>query len=453
MRAVRGARLAWLATTPWTTRARAVGAPRRRRRGTTTTRVDANANANANAFFADANRARDVDQRGDGDDGIARAMGRAKVLVVTGPTAIGKSAVAIALARARREGRDAREVEIVSCDSVQIYRGLDVGSGKVGARELEACAHHMLSALDPRARDGSGEYDASAYYDDAVNVIDDIHRRGRDAVVVGGAGMYLKWLTDGKPSAPGSTPETREAAERAVGEARARGGWREAVELLTRAGDAETGKTLSENDWYRLTRAYEIVRASGQSVKTFAREHPEARFDFRCFFLSSPRVELYRKIDARVEGMFVDGIMDEAAWLLNAGIAPGENVPARSIGYRQAMEYLVKARAKEIQVDDASLLELVNEIQMLNRAYAKRQFTWFRGESRYAWINVDDDRDAVARRILSEFDRDEHRAGGEEIGDLSKDELNLLKRYRPALTVLSDKRTVKRVLDSISALV
>lgn len=222
MRAVRGARLAWLATTPWTTRARAVGAPRRRRRGTTTTRVDAN--ANANAFFADANRARDVDQRGDGDDGIARAMGRAKVLVVTGPTAIGKSAVAIALARARREGRDAREVEIVSCDSVQIYRGLDVGSGKVGARELEACAHHMLSALDPRARDGSGEYDASAYYDDAVNVIDDIHRRGRDAVVVGGAGMYLKWLTDGKPSAPGSTPETREAAERAVGEARARGG-------------------------------------------------------------------------------------------------------------------------------------------------------------------------------------------------------------------------------------
>jgi tRNA dimethylallyltransferase len=151
--------------------------------------------------------------------------------------------------------------------------------------------------------------------------------------------------------------------------------------------------------------------------------------------------------------MFVDGIMDEAAWLLNAGIAPGENVPARSIGYRQAMEYLAKARAKEIKVDDASLLELVNEIQMLNRAYAKRQFTWFRGESRYAWINVDDDRDAVARRILSEFDRDEHRAGGEEIGDLSKDELNLLKRYRPALTVLSDKRAVKRVLDSISALV
>ena len=196
----------------------------------------------------------------------------------------------------------------------------------------------------------------------------------------------------------------------------------------------------------------EAAETSGV-VKAFARENPEARFDFRCFFLSSPRVELYRKIDARVEGMFVDGIMDEAAWLLNAGIAPGENVPARSIGYRQAMEYLAKARAKEIKVDDASLLELVNEIQMLNRAYAKRQFTWFRGESRYAWINVDDDRDAVARRILSEFDRDEHRAGGEEIGDLSKDELNLLKRYRPALTVLSDKRAVKRVLDSISALV
>jgi tRNA dimethylallyltransferase len=336
-----------------------------------------------------------------------------------------------------------------------MYRGLDVGSGKVGAEERAQVTHHMLSALDPRSKDaasGAG-YDASAYYDDAVRTIDDIHRRGRDAVVVGGAGMYLKWLTDGKPSAPGSTRETREEAERAVSEARARGGWREAVALLTRAGDAETGKTLSENDWYRLTRAYEIVCTSGQGVKSFARERPEAHYDFRCFFLSSPRVELYRRIDARVEGMFVDGIMDEAAWLLDAGIAPGENIPARSIGYRQAMEYLAKARAREIKVDKASLFELVHEIQALNRAYAKRQFTWFRGESRYAWIDTTDGRDAIARRILSEFDRDEHRAGGEEIGDLSKEELNLLKRYRPELTVLSDKSAVKRVLDSISVLV
>ena len=268
MRAACGART-WLerigasATKRWT----ACGAPRRRRRATTTTRVDANANASASAN-ADANGARDVDPGREGDDGIARATRRAKVLVVTGPTAIGKSAVAIAMARARRERRDAREVEIVSCDSVQIYRGLDVGSGKVGARELEACAHHMLSALDPRARDGSGEYDANAYYDEAVNVIDDIHRRGRDAVVVGGAGMYLKWLTDGKPSAPGSTPETREAAERAVGEARARGGWREAVELLTRAGrcgdgeDAERKRLVSIDASVR-NRAHERAKRQG----------------------------------------------------------------------------------------------------------------------------------------------------------------------------------------------
>lgn len=385
-----------------------------------------------------------------------------RVLVLTGPTAVGKSACAVAIAErfascvdGRASGvssltSSSRAVEIVSCDSVQIYRGLDVGSGKVSARARARATHHLLDERD--ARSAGDAYDASAYYDDAVRVLREIHARGNVALVVGGAGMYLKWLTDGKPTAPASDADSRAAAERAIEDARARGGWRAACEALTRLGDAETPRTLSENDWYRLTRAYEIFLASGRAVSTFERAAPDARFDFRCFFLSAPRVELYRKIDVRVEEMMVRGIMDEAAWLLDAGVAPGSSIPSRAIGYRQAMEYLVRARSKEIDVNSGTLLELLREIQSLNRAYAKRQFTWFRGESRYAWIDASASSEDVARRVLTEFERDEHPAGGAEISDVSKDELNELKRYKPRLSYLDDARALQSVVDRVRAL-
>ena len=369
-----------------------------------------------------------------------------KVLVLTGPTAIGKSAAAV-----RAATLDASSTyEIVSCDSVQVYDGLDVGSGKVTMDERGGVAHHLLSARDPRARDDAeNSYDASRYYDDCVRALDDIHARGNRAIVVGGAGMYLKWLTDGKPGAPASSARGRARAERAVEEARARGGWTAAKEALSTMGGGKTAASLHENDWYRMTRAYEIALETGRDPSDFEASRPETRFDFRCFFMSAPRVELYRKIDARVEGMMVDGIVDEAAWLLDSGLAPGENIPARSIGYRQAMEFLADARAGKRVVDETSVLGLVNEIQMLNRAYAKRQFTWFRGEERYAWVDASGDSDDVARRVLREFERDEHRGGGEEIADLTKEELNALKRYRPELVVLNDKAVLERVVDKI----
>ncbi len=369
-----------------------------------------------------------------------------KVLVLTGPTAIGKSAAAV-----RAATLDASSTyEIVSCDSVQVYDGLDVGSGKVTMDERGGVAHHLLSARDPRARDDAeNSYDASRYYDDCVRALDDIHARGNRAIVVGGAGMYLKWLTDGKPGAPASSARGRARAERAVEEARARGGWTAAKEALATMGGGKTAGSLHENDWYRMTRAYEIALETGRDPSDFEASRPETRFDFRCFFMSAPRVELYRKIDARVEGMMVDGIVDEAAWLLDSGLAPGENIPARSIGYRQAMEFLADARAGKRVVDETSVLGLVNEIQMLNRAYAKRQFTWFRGEERYAWVDASGDSDDVARRVLREFERDEHRGGGEEIADLTKEELNALKRYRPELIVLNDKAVLERVVDKI----
>jgi len=373
----------------------------------------------------------------------ASADERRKVLVITGPTGAGKSALAIELASRLRGGG-----EIVSCDSVQIYKSLDVGSGKVTTSERERVRHHMLDV-----REVEEECDAAAYYDAALECLDDIHARGKTAIVVGGSGMYLRWLVNGKPSAPKSTEESRRRAEADVSAAKERGGWKAAVVMLRDAGDAHSAETLSENDWYRLTRAYEIVTETGRDVRQFS-STPDARFDFRCFFLSVPRLDLYRRIDDRVESMVCDGMMEEAAWMLDRGIAPGGNTAARSIGYRQAMEYLDRLRSDRATLGEESLLAFLEETQKATRSYAKRQFTWFRGEpeGKYAWIDMSTDRESIVRDVLENFEREEHGGGRENLGNVSREVENELKRYKVDMKRLKNPIELRGVIDRIRRL-
>ena len=376
-------------------------------------------------------------------DAAASADARRKVMVITGPTGAGKSALAIELASRLHGGG-----EIVSCDSVQIYNKLDVGSGKVTQSERARVRHHMLDV-----REVEEECDAAAYYDAAVECLDDIHARGKTAIVVGGSGMYLRWLVNGKPSAPKSTEESRRRAEADVSAAKERGGWKAAVDMLRDAGDSNSAETLSENDWYRLTRAYEIVTETGRDVRQFS-STPDARFDFRCFFLSVPRLDLYRRIDDRVESMVCDGMMEEAAWMLDRGIAPGGNTAARSIGYRQAMEYLDRLRSDKATLGEESLLGFLEETQKATRSYAKGQFTWFRGEpeGKYAWIDMSKDRESVARDVLENFEREEHGGGGENLGDVSREVENELKRYKVDVKRLKNPTELQGVIDRIRRL-
>jgi len=379
--------------------------------------------------------------RNDDDEKGALERKRTKVCVIAGATAIGKSSLGIALARAL-------DGEVVSCDSVQIYQGLDVGSGKVSSGERATTRHHAIDLV----RDVRKEYDAVEYAKDARAAIDEIASRGKVPIVVGGAGMYLRFLTDGAPSAPKSTAESKSNAKATMEAARVKGGWREACDVLRAAGDSVTPGKLSENDWYRLTRAYEIVVASGgRAVHEFAATPIDDAYDFRCFFLTAPRVELYRRIDSRVEDMVCDGMLEEAAAMLNAGVRAGECSASRAIGYRQSMEYLSLARAGEIEVNAETLLRFVDEAQQVTRAYAKRQYTWFRGEpeGRYLWIDASGDKDALARRVMDEFARDEHAGGGEEMSELSKAEENELKRYRAMLRRLNRTQTRDELLDRI----
>ena len=343
-----------------------------------------------------------------------------RVLVIAGPTAVGKTSLSLRMAKALGG-------EIVSADSVQVYKGLDVGSSKLPESEREGIVHHLLDIMHPSEEFGAGEF-----CEHATAAIDRIVSKGKVPIVVGGTGLYLRWLVGGKPATPPSDPEAAAAAKAAVraaaedekkaeaditagmsGRSKSKRkndddgddddgwssstGWRGAVKLLAESGDPETAARLAENDWYRVERALEIVMTTGRPVSDF-KPTPPPPYDFRCVMLTMPRVPLYRRIDERVETMVRDGILEEAAEMLTQGIPPGGCPAARSIGYRQAMDFLVKLAAEtpespetpSISCTHEELLEFLEETQKATRAFAKRQFTWFRGEKEglYTWIDA-----------------------------------------------------------------
>ena len=232
-----------------------------------------------------------------------------RVLIIAGPTGVGKTALSLRVALALGG-------EIVSADSIQVYRGLDVGSSKPSESERLGIVHHLLDIVHPEQEFGAGEF-----YTHATAAIDHIVRRGKVPIVVGGTGLYLRWLIGGKPPTPPSDPAAAAAAKAAVraaaeaeisaattavamtcsGEERDRllassgasTGWRGAVQLLAASGDPDTAARLAENDWYRMERAVEIVMSTGRPVGAF-KPAPPPPYDFRCVMLTMPRVPLYR---------------------------------------------------------------------------------------------------------------------------------------------------------------
>ena len=404
-----------------------------------------------------------------------------RVLVISGPTSVGKSSVAISIAK-RVNG------EIVSADSVQVYRNLDVGSAKLSKEDMQSIRHHMLDLKSPVTED----FDVGEFYELANGYIDDIHARGKVPIVCGGTGMYVKWLTDGKPNVPKSTKESSLRAEKEVREIRDRysntstssdnddddddvnraQAWDEAIEYLKQRGDSETAGKLARNDWYRLTRALEILDVSGGKPKGSFQPVKDESKQFHCYALSMNRVDLYRRMDQRVEEMVANGILDEAAYLLREGVKPNTNSASRAIGYAQAIDYLLKCkREKEnnsessINNDATLLLEFIDELQRETRMYAKRQFTWLRSEKQFQWIDASEGAEKASSRIFEKFNNAQSDVDdeGEEINEsnnnssiceVTKEMANELKRYRVELKLFHDegirKATVERVADIVS---
>jgi len=274
--------------------------------------------------------------------------------VIAGPTASGKTAIAIELAR--QHGG-----EIVSADSQQVYRHFDIGTAKPSAEELAAVPHHLISVVEPLEPFSAAEYQRRA---DAA--IEEISSRGRPVFVVGGTGMYLRILLHGLVEAPGADPELRAELE-----ALAAAEGREAVHRKLAEVDPETAAKLPPQDLVRTIRALEIHKQTGKPASEFRREHAFApdRYPFRMYVLNPPREALYRTIDLRTAAMFQHGLVEEVRELISRGYA--EAAPMRSVGYVQA---------KAVVDGQLSVDEAIQQTAQETRRYAKRQLTWFRKE-------------------------------------------------------------------------
>ncbi|MFP2956569.1 tRNA (adenosine(37)-N6)-dimethylallyltransferase MiaA [Myxococcus sp. 1LA] len=280
--------------------------------------------------------------------------GRPPLTVIAGPTASGKTALAIALAQ--RAGG-----EIVSADSQQVYRHFDIGTAKPSAEELAAVPHHLVSAVDPMEAFSAVEYQRRA---DAI--IAEIAARGRPVFVVGGTGLYLRVLLHGVLEAPGAMPELRAELE-----ALAAGEGREAVHRRLAEVDPETAAKLPPQDLVRVIRALEIHAQTGVPASVFRKAHAFApdRYPFRLYVLSPPRDVLYRLINTRTQALFEHGLVEETRALMDRGYA--DAAPMRSVGYVQARAVVEGRMTRD---------EAIHDTAQETRRYAKRQLTWFRKE-------------------------------------------------------------------------
>lgn len=285
-----------------------------------------------------------------------------KLLAVAGPTGIGKSELAVELARRLT-------AEVVAVDSMQVYRGMEVGTGKPSPRLREQVTHHGLDLAGPEE-----EFDVKRYVGEVAPRIQEIERKGKWVLLVAGCGLYLRALLRGLCEAPGGDPALRERL-RAEGE---RDGW---DRLHGRLGgvDPAAAERIHPHDARRIVRALEVYETSGRTISEWqSQTRPLAPHWAQCpvVGLECDREGLYRRIEARVDGWLSDGWLEEARGLLRG---PLSRTAREALGYRELFEHLEGAR------DWAATKEL---IQKNSRRYAKRQWSWFRQEPGIRWVRV-----------------------------------------------------------------
>lgn len=274
--------------------------------------------------------------------------------VIAGPTASGKSALAIDVAK--RLG-----AEIISADSQQVYRYFDIGTAKPSAAELAAVPHHLVSCVEP-----TEDFSAARFARLADEAIKDIEGRGKRVVIAGGTGLYIRVLLHGVVDAPGRDEALRAELE-AIGDREGNA----ALRARLAAVDAETAARLAIADRVRIIRALEIHALTGQPASAQHRSHAFApdRYPYTLWVLDPPREELYGVINARTKRMFEQGLLEETRELVRRGFR--DTAPMQAVGYVQALACLEGRLTLEEAIADAA---------QATRHYAKRQWTWFKKE-------------------------------------------------------------------------
>lgn len=297
----------------------------------------------------------------DGDGTWAGRKDAPRVLFIVGPTATGKSELAIEVAQ--RVGG-----EIISADSMQIYRGMDIGTAKVPVNERRGIPHHLIDIVDP-----DEPFTVADYQRLAMEMIEDIVRRGRRPIVTGGTGLYVKSLTDGLDFTPaGEDPDYRRELH-ALAEREGPGVLHRRLEEV----DPVTARRLHPHDVRRVIRALEVYRLTGRPMSEVAGRRSVPIVPFM-FGLTMDRQALYERINRRVLRMIEAGWVEEVRRLLDRGYHRGLQ-SMQAIGYKEIAAYL----AGEITLEEAVAI-----IQKGTRRYAKRQWSWFRSQPILEWFDV-----------------------------------------------------------------
>ncbi len=288
------------------------------------------------------------------DKVMKKSEGRAQALMILGPTAGGKSALSLEMARRY-------DVEIISMDSALVYRGMDIGTAKPTLEERSVCPHHLIDI-----RDIGEAYSAADFLQDAVRLVSEIRSRGRIPLIVGGTMLYAKALREGINDMPSTAPEVREAVAREAAEC----GWPVMHEKL-REVDPVTAARLAPNDSQRIGRALEVWRMTGRPISAFHAEsvRKPAVETLTVGLLPSDRKWLHARIEARFDQMLADGFLDEMKALMSRPDYDPESPAMRAVGYRQAIDF-IEGRT------DMAAFRLAGVAA--TRQLAKRQMTWMR---------------------------------------------------------------------------
>ena len=300
---------------------------------------------------------------------------KTRIIAVVGPTASGKTALAVELAR-RHNG------EIVSCDSMQIYKGMNIGTATPDESERGGIPHHLMDFVDPTDPRG---YSCADYVTDARAAVEDIAARGKLPILCGGTGLYLDaFLRGGSFEITDSDPALRaELCALADREGA------EALHAMLRELDPESADAIHPNNVKRVARAIEICRTTGRKKSELDREsrEPESPFDATVIGLRyDSRELLYSRIDRRVDVMLAEGLIEETKRLRESGVFEVCQTAAQAIGYKELFPYLDESM---------TLPEAVDILKMSSRRYAKRQMTWFAAKPYVRWITCDEERDGV----------------------------------------------------------
>ena len=308
------------------------------------------------------------------------------IICIAGPTASGKTALAVELAKVTNG-------EVVSCDSMQVYKGMDIGTAKPTKEEMQGIVHHMLDVAEPWE-----DFSVSRYCEMATPIVDDIVARGKTAIIAGGTGLYMDALIRGNSFAPYPSTGMREKLE-----AQADSEGMESMLSLLRSIDPDAASRLHLKDRKRILRALEVYYETGETITQHNRKTQAIppKYDPVWFALEDEdRQTLYDRIDRRVEKMLDDGLLNEIQTLLESGI-PEKCTAMQAIGYKE----FVDALQGRSTIESATAL-----VQQSSRHYAKRQLTWFRRNPAIHWLRRKDNEKTCeilikARQILAEFDK------------------------------------------------